>query len=157
MLHEVNKWLNAKLNVCMNQLIDVLHTWFFRLRFAYLRGWTRFYRFRGPTAETSLLFLLLCWLSIVSGSLAAYFWRRSSLLCSFSWRVSCARFRFRRLFLVAFDDGMMMVKRVQGKQQGIVSWRKSVKRTKVHSWFIHGSFMVHSRQCTWCNTWLMSS
>jgi hypothetical protein len=35
-----------------------------------------------------------------------------------------------------FNDGMMVVKRVQGKQQGIVSWRKSVKRTKIHSWFI---------------------
>ena len=29
-----------------------------------------------------------------------------------------------------------VVKRVQGKQHGIVSWRKSVKQTKVHSWFI---------------------
>jgi hypothetical protein len=38
--------------------------------------------------------------------------------------------------LVAFDDGMMVVKKVQGKQQGIVSRRKSVKRTKVHFWFI---------------------
>jgi hypothetical protein len=30
----------------------------------------------------------------------------------------------------------MVVERVQGKQQGIVSWQKSVKQTKVHSWFI---------------------